>query len=376
MTRTESRREFLQLAQVYEQDKHNVNGWFYSNKLDGMRAFWDGGITRGLYTDTIPFANTVKDHIRLQRPVATGLWSRYGKPIQAPMWFLDELPKYPLDGELYCGLGNFQETMSTVRKLTPVDSEWEKVNYIVFNLPDYSQVFKDGTINVPQWTTTFKDVVGWLKTQARINWTEPKLRRFETVVHLLEKFHPHNELRSIVRSAHQVQLPFQTAKTQEAVYAALADVVSEGGEGLILVNSNAIWEPKRTNNCLKVKPRNDAEGIVTGYIWGRETDRGSKLLGMMGAIILDFNGKRLELSGFTDAERQMTFFPFPDQRTMDQIGQIAMHESRDMAGKQVSRDWVNTKFLIGSKITFTYRELTNDGLPKEAAYLRARVDES
>ena len=41
-------REFVQLAQVYDPKKHGIAGWFVSEKLDGMRCLWDGGITRGL----------------------------------------------------------------------------------------------------------------------------------------------------------------------------------------------------------------------------------------------------------------------------------------------------------------------------------------
>ena len=72
-------REFLMLAKPYQNDK--VIGWFLSEKLDGMRAFWDGGVTRGKYGP--PWNN--------QNIKATGLWSRYAKVIHAPDWFLDLL---------------------------------------------------------------------------------------------------------------------------------------------------------------------------------------------------------------------------------------------------------------------------------------------
>jgi ATP-dependent DNA ligase len=40
-----AKREFLMLAHKHE--GQNILGWLYSEKLDGMRCFWDGGITRG-----------------------------------------------------------------------------------------------------------------------------------------------------------------------------------------------------------------------------------------------------------------------------------------------------------------------------------------
>src|SRR6056297_2593239 len=99
------RREFLLLADTFKADKHNPIGMIASEKLDGNRCFYDGGITRGVDTINVPWSaihhpktGKVKDKIK---PKATGLWSRYANPIQAPDWFLDQLPPVPLDGELY-----------------------------------------------------------------------------------------------------------------------------------------------------------------------------------------------------------------------------------------------------------------------------------
>ena len=128
-----SKRELVQLAQTYDSNKHHIAGWYASEKLDGMRAWWDGGITRGLPAATIPFANTAKDHIRLQEVICTGLWSRYGHPIQAPDYFINVLPTgVPLDGELYIGPKMFQKTVSIVKKLVPDETEWLNIKYNIF----------------------------------------------------------------------------------------------------------------------------------------------------------------------------------------------------------------------------------------------------
>ena len=369
MARTSDRREFVQLAHVYDPTKHGVNGWFVSEKLDGMRALWDGGITRGMYTKDIPFANVAKDGIRIAPPKSTGLWSRYGKPIQAPLWFLDELPPFPLDGELTTGRGNFQQTMSAVRKLEPLDHEWEKVNYKVFDLPDYTDVFQDGRINVPQWSTQFKDVITWLKTVRGLK-SEPKRRRFETVVFLLNE--KYGNASGIVQAIPQTRLPYSSDATQAKMNELLDEVLTLGGEGLILRHYNSIWEPKRTNFCLKVKPFDDAEVIVKGYISGRETDRGSKLLGKMGAMITEFQGKRLELSGFTDQERLLFDCDKFDSRDANAS---AIDWCENNPGKEVPANIASVTFPRGSQVTIRYRELTNDGLPKEARYFRPRPSE-
>jgi hypothetical protein len=70
------RREFLQLANKFDEHKHNVNGWMMSEKLDGMRCIWDGGITRGMMAAQVPWANIEKDGRYRNAPTATGLWSR------------------------------------------------------------------------------------------------------------------------------------------------------------------------------------------------------------------------------------------------------------------------------------------------------------
>jgi DNA ligase-1 len=78
-----------------------------SEKLDGVRAFWDGQSLR----------------------------FRSGLPIAAPAWFTAGLPKTPLDGELWLGRGRFDELSGTVRKKQPVEAEWRELHYMVFDLP-------------------------------------------------------------------------------------------------------------------------------------------------------------------------------------------------------------------------------------------------
>lgn len=90
----------LMLAQSYRQQ--SVNGWLASEKLDGVRAYWDG---RHLY-------------------------SRKGNIFDAPADFLAQLPPFPLDGELYLGRGRFQETLSRLR-----NKQWQDIRYHIFDVP-------------------------------------------------------------------------------------------------------------------------------------------------------------------------------------------------------------------------------------------------
>ncbi len=104
------------LAKKFDPAKHNVDGWMVSEKLDGMRAYWNG----------------------------EALVTRSGKPINAPAWFIETLPAdQELDGELFVGRGEFQATVSVCRKKNPVDSEWATITYMVFDVPSAPGAFSE-----------------------------------------------------------------------------------------------------------------------------------------------------------------------------------------------------------------------------------------
>ena len=66
----------------------DVSGWYMSEKLDGVRAYWDG----------------------------QQLVSRQGNLFAAPAWFTEKLPPFELDGELWIARGHFEKTLSIVSK--------------------------------------------------------------------------------------------------------------------------------------------------------------------------------------------------------------------------------------------------------------------
>ena len=95
----------LLLLKTYD-DSQDVTGWLMSEKLDGMRAIWDGA--------------TLK--------------SRKGNKIAAPEWFLLALPPFTLDGELWTQRGDFETIISIVRQQTP-DERWHTISYQIFEVP-------------------------------------------------------------------------------------------------------------------------------------------------------------------------------------------------------------------------------------------------
>jgi len=94
------------LANVYR-GQVDPSRYLASEKLDGVRAVWDGR--------TLSF--------------------RSGQPIHAPDWFVAGLPAQPLDGELWLGRGQFERLSAIVRRATPDDAAWREVRYMIFELP-------------------------------------------------------------------------------------------------------------------------------------------------------------------------------------------------------------------------------------------------
>ena len=103
----------LLLAHSWDQVS-DLTGWWMSEKLDGVRAYWDG----------------------------KRLISRLGNAFVAPDWFVAALPDWPLDGELWSGRKQFQRTVSIVRR-QDASNDWRQVRYLVFDAPSSPGPFED-----------------------------------------------------------------------------------------------------------------------------------------------------------------------------------------------------------------------------------------
>jgi len=388
-----AKREFLQLAHTIA-PKHNIGGWWWSFKLDGCRCFWDGGISRGILKSDVPYANTAKDERYLDAEVATGLWSRYGNVIHAPEWWLNTLPPMPLDGELWAGLDvERQDLRSWISKLIPIDEEWIKVGFHVFDMPPISKVLADGFIDNTNFKKRFKGCVEWwdrTRMSAGINCLHDphRVRRYETASELLDQdYDVLEQSRTLYWQVHdQHELPLQYKLAWEVINTIMANLGRH--EGIIVRNPNATYYCERSHMILKKKPDQDAEGTVVGYITGREGKEG-KLLGKMGALILKLdNGGRLELSGFTDEERKLEHVRTKEECDKDISEYVNPGNGAFMPSDKKSLDAQVQRWAIknpeiecpafihapafprGCRVTFKYRTLTKDGIPQEARYWR------
>lgn len=343
-------REFLQLAKPHT--KQFVGGSLYSEKLDGMRCVWDGGMTRGTPIEEVPFANLTRGG---HGKIATGLWSRYGNPIFAPDYFLDSLPNFTLDGELWLRRGAFQETMSIVKDHIPGPG-WKDIKYMVFDAIPIETLFQVGRINDPNYQIIIQPgITNWaIATYKRRNCKLVVERPFISQLKFLNLYLNQNHH---VKLLEQNELPQNEFEAKNILFAKLEEYIALGAEGLIVRNRASYWQPKRCDEMLKVKKRLDDEAIVIGYIAAEV----GKIHGKLGSLIVRYNHTEFNLSGFTDEERE-----FADTHSV----LWAYSNPGRTAPPQVK----SKHFPIGSKVTFSYSELSNDGTPCKAAYLRKRVD--
>jgi len=246
------------LAHKYEGDVNPV-GWWFSEKMDGVRCYFDG----------------------------ENLISRQGNIYHAPAWFKALLPRgVVLDGELWMGRGKFQQTISVVKRLE-ADDRWHDVRYMIYD--------------APHPTLVFEQRMQWLKDNVTEN----------DNIHVVDQ-------RQIL--------------TIEHLKANLRAVLEQKGEGLMLRQSGSLYEAGRSYTLLKVKQFHDDEAVVIGYSPGKGRHKG-----VVGALEVRLkNGKEFKLgTGLNDADRRD---PPP----------------------------------IGSTVTFSFQELSDDGVPKFAAFLRVR----
>ena len=98
----------------------DVGSYLVSEKLDGVRARWDG----------------------------SALWTRSGNRIDVPAAFTHGWPAQAIEGELWIGRGRFQEISDLVRALQRHDAAWQRVRFMAFDLPGDSGTFARRTVRL------------------------------------------------------------------------------------------------------------------------------------------------------------------------------------------------------------------------------------
>lgn len=224
------------------------------------------------------------------------LLTRAGNPIAAPSWFTAGWPATPLDGELWAGRGQFSQAVSTVRQRQADDAQWRNLRFMVFDLPAHGGPFYARS-------TALQTAV----LQIGQTWVQA--------------------------------VPQELATTDRALQERLDSTVRAGGEGLMLHHGAALYAAQRSDGLRKLKPFEDAEALVTGYVAGQGKHQGR--LGALWVEIPAKNGQRAQRfklgTGLSDAQRTA---PPP----------------------------------VGTWVTFRYRGLTDTGIPRFASFLRVADD--
>jgi len=216
------------LPRVYSSDV-DVSGWLMSEKLDGVRGYWDG----------------------------QQLYSKNGHLFHPPPQFTENLPNFPLEGELWGGHATFAQTVSTVQRRQP-HPDWLKLKFAIFDAPNAVGGFSQRIAQAQNW---FSD--------------NPSAHAF-----VIDQ--------TVVRNTQHLQHKLDTVEIA-------------GGEGLIVRQANAPYVRGRNRAILKVKRYQDDEATVVAHLpgHGRNSAR-------MGALLVELeNGTKFRLgSGFSDAERE------------------------------------------------------------------------
>jgi DNA ligase-1 len=138
----------VMLANVYRQHE-DVTQFWVSEKLDGVRARWDG----------------------------RQLISRGGKIFTAPEWFVRNFADKPLDGELWMGRGHYEDVVSVVRQQKPHDG-WKNVKFMVFDLPAQGGTFTERVEAMRQLATTpYLEVI----VQFRMNSNKALMQKLDEI---------------------------------------------------------------------------------------------------------------------------------------------------------------------------------------------------
>jgi len=232
-------------------------GWWVSEKLDGIRAIWDG-------------------EKFLSRNSQTGLGSKVFSYV--PQFVIDSMPGgVALDGEIWLGRNKFNEMSSISNwipgkkfKQTEIDDKWRQIKYKIFDVPNSTEPYEER-----------------MKILDKIILNSMNCCRVKNLTCILEKV----EITKVESPEHL-----------QEIYRSLT---SNGAEGVMLRAPNSPYELKRSKYLLKFKIKDDAEGIVLERLPGT-----GRLAGMLGSLKTELIRNSVKTgiitnvgTGFSDEER-------------------------------------------------------------------------
>lgn len=258
--------------------------------------------------------------------------SGVGKPkvyTYIPEWFKLTLPPgIALDGEIWIGRGLFQKT-SRLSTIKPGKSYTEEqINNIWAGKEDPPVIFK--VFDIPTEKSPFEQRMKLLQTIVK----DRKLC-WDQLTYTGKKVFP-------IQFTEQVKI-----KSMEQLVELYTRLTSQGAEGIMLRAPGSPYELKRSKYMLKYKIKEDAECIVRGYTLGE-----GRLKGLLGSLNCEIMQDSKPSGIFTQIGTGLT-----DSQRENYI--ISGHPEH---------------IPIGSIVSFSYMEMTKDGIPRHPVYRGIRDD--
>lgn len=333
--------DFVMLAHAYDEKVHKeqVDGWWISEKFDGVRATWDG----------------------------KNMYSRNGNEYTIPDFLKEQLIKIrvdgkslKLDGELWFGYDTFTLCSGAARR-DKVDPElWKDAKYLIFDI-------QDTTLNFEERLHKFRTVLLDLKLP---NVCPVKFKKFDS----------------------------KTMSIDEE----LKKVEDKGGEGLMIRKPGSMYVYKRSKDMLKVKSWCFKEAEVLCYVQGTGrlkemvgsllvktnelSDDGKSVTFRVGTGLTDYQ----RYSGNVDWESKKTVQANIEKNRIEHekehsVSELFIKEKNKLIEKY-KKDSSSNKYdklsefnkiyqtmpKIGSIITFKFKELNKNGIPSFPVYVGVR----
>ncbi len=150
-------------------------------------------------------------------------------------------------------------------------------------------------------------------------------------------------------------IDYSMARSVDEIAEFHSNVLGQGYEGTIVRNFQAPYENKRTFNLLKFKNFIDAEFKCVGVYEGKETDKGSRLVGTLGGLTLHQ----------------------PSIHTYHADGALYCDKCTFGCGSGFddtlrAEIWANPSSVIDKMITIQYFDLSVDGTPRMGTFRAVR----
>lgn len=270
----------------------SLQGYLVSEKLDGVRAIWDGKVLK----------------------------SRSNKAFAVPLCWVQNLPPFALDGELFIARDKFEALLSVVNSSIVSCEAWESVKYYIFDAPNAS-----GT--------------------------------------LLERLKMVQDFINLKQSKTLVLIEQKSVKSISELNEMLKSVESSGGEGLVVRKNATPYENFRTKNAMKLKSFEDSECVVIAHNEGK-----GKFKGKMGSLsceeVISLNSENLSESqnfaNLNDKNASSKNSAKQSKKIVFKIGSGFSDAQRENPPK------------IGTKINYKFKGRTKNDLPRFPVFLRVR----